>query len=147
MHTGNGFELTIVLLDDLSDTNLNPGLKTNLATSVSPANFSNISEYHSLTNIVNSFPRHPIDTQHDILRGNNDRFTIRRKQNVIGRHHQRSRFKLRLECQRHMYRHLIAVKVSVVGSTDQGMQLNCLTFNQNGLKCLDSQSMQCRCTI
>ena len=40
--------------------------------------------------------------------------------------------------------HLVAVKVCVKGGTHQGMQLNRFTFYQNGLKCLNTQSVQRR---
>ena len=56
------------------------------------------------------------------------------EQNVVGRHHQRARFQLRLDRQGHVHRHLVTIKVGVVGSTDQRVKLNRLTFNQNRLK-------------
>ena len=43
--------------------------------------------------------------------------------------------------------HLVAVKVSVESRTHQRMQLDCLTLYQDRLKCLDTQSVQSRCTV
>jgi DNA-directed RNA polymerase beta' subunit len=43
--------------------------------------------------------------------------------------------------------HLVTVKICVVGSTDQRMQLNRLTFNQYRLKGLDTQTVQGRRTV
>ena len=43
--------------------------------------------------------------------------------------------------------HLVAIEVGVECGTYQWMQLNCLTFNQDRLECLDTQSMQCRSTV
>ena len=43
-----------------------------------------------------------------------------------------------------MHRHLITVEVRVIGGTDQWMELNGFTFNQNGLKRLDTQPMERR---
>ena len=41
-----------------------------------------------------------------------------------------------------MNRHLVAVKISVIGRADQGMELNCLALNQDGLKRLDTKPVQ-----
>ena len=46
-----------------------------------------------------------------------------------------------------MHSHLVAVEVSVKGSTYQRVQLNSLTLNQLGLKSLDTQTVQGRCTV
>ena len=46
-----------------------------------------------------------------------------------------------------MYSHLVAVEVCVECSTYQGMQLYCTALNQYGLKCLDTQSVECRRTV
>jgi len=41
-----------------------------------------------------------------------------------------------------MHRHLVAVKVSVEGCTDQRMQLDGLALDQNGLECLDTEPVK-----
>ena len=46
-----------------------------------------------------------------------------------------------------MNSHLVTVEVGIEGCTSQRMQLNGLTLDQNRLKCLDAQSVQCRCTV
>ena len=46
-----------------------------------------------------------------------------------------------------MYRHLVTVKVSIKRCTNKRMQFNCLTFYQNRLKCLNTESVKCRSTI
>ena len=46
-----------------------------------------------------------------------------------------------------MNRHLVAIKVSVKRRTDQRVQLNSLTFDQNRLKSLDAQTVQCWRTV
>ena len=43
--------------------------------------------------------------------------------------------------------HLVPVKVSVKSRTNQRMKLNSLTFYQDRLKCLDSQSVKRRRTV
>ena len=42
-----------------------------------------------------------------------------------------------------MHSHLVTVKVCVVSATDQGVELNRLTLDQDRLKRLNTQSMQC----
>ena len=46
-----------------------------------------------------------------------------------------------------MYRHLVAIEIGVECGTNKRMQLDCLTFYQNRLECLDTQTMQCRSTV
>ena len=46
-----------------------------------------------------------------------------------------------------MYRHLVAVEVSIKCRTYKRMQLNCLTLYQNRLKSLNTQSVQSRRTV
>src|SRR5688572_15415473 len=46
-----------------------------------------------------------------------------------------------------MYCHLVTVKVSVISSANQRMQLDSLTFDQNWLECLNTKSMQSRRTV
>src|SRR5665648_91908 len=46
-----------------------------------------------------------------------------------------------------MHRHLVSVKVSIIGSTYQGMKLNRFSLNKNRLKCLYPKSMQRRRTV
>ena len=69
---------------------------------------------------------------------------MRRRQDVVGRHHERARLDLRLDRQRHVHRHLIAVEVGVVRDADQRMQLNRLAFDQHRLERLDAEPMQRR---
>ena len=46
-----------------------------------------------------------------------------------------------------MYSHLVSIEVRVECGTYQGMQFDCLTFYQDRLKCLNTKSVQCRCTV
>ena len=46
-----------------------------------------------------------------------------------------------------MHRHLIAVKVRVEGRADQRVQLNGFSFDQNGLKGLYTEPVQCRSAV
>ena len=52
-----------------------------------------------------------------------------------------------LVAQRKVYSHLVTVEVSVERRTCQWVQLDSLTLDQFGLECLDTQTVQCRCTV
>ena len=41
-----------------------------------------------------------------------------------------------------MYRHLVTVEVGIVRCTNERMELDCLTFYKNRLKCLDTESVK-----
>ena len=43
--------------------------------------------------------------------------------------------------------HLVTIEVSVESGTNKRMKLNSLTFYKDRLKRLDTQTMQCRCTV
>ena len=46
-----------------------------------------------------------------------------------------------------MDRHLVTIKVGVECGADQRVKLNCLTFNQNRLKCLNAKTVKRRCAV
>src|SRR6185437_1307974 len=46
-----------------------------------------------------------------------------------------------------MNSHLVSIKVSIVARTYTRMQLDSRTFNQNREECLDTEFVQCWCTI
>ena len=100
----------------------------------------------SLVQIV-SFQSQVIHTQNHILRGYGYRRTIGGLQQVIGRKQQESAFCLCFYAQRNVNRHLVTVEVGVKCGTYQRMQLNRTAFYQNGFKCLNPQSVQCRRTV
>src|SRR5690606_2731415 len=76
-----------------------------------------------------------------------DWLTAGRCQNVVGRHHQRTRFQLGFQRQRYVDGHLVTVEVGVIGGADQRVQLECLTLDKHGLKRLDTESVQRRRTV
>jgi len=63
-------------------------------------------------------------------------------EDVVGGHHQCPGLDLGLDGQRHVHRHLVAVKVGVEGGTDQGMELDGLALDEQRLKGLNPQ--RCR---
>ena len=87
---------------------------------------------------------HGVQTQHDVLRRADDRPAVRRRQDVVGGHHQAARLDLRLDRQWDMHRHLVAVEVGVVGHADERMQLYGLALDQDGLERLNAEPVQRR---
>ncbi len=88
--------------------------------------------------------REIIQAEHDVLRRHDDRLTVGRMQDVVGRHHQHARFELRFERQRNVHGHLVAVEVGVERGADQRMKLDRLAFDQNRLERLNAEAMQRR---
>ncbi|MDB4960343.1 MAG: DNA-directed polymerase, beta subunit, partial [Myxococcales bacterium] len=62
-------------------------------------------------------------------------------------HHEHARLHLRLDRQRHVDGHLIAVEVGVERRADEGVQLDRLAFDQDRLERLDAQAVQRRSAI
>ena len=91
--------------------------------------------------------RQIIASQDHILRRRRDRGSVFRRQDVVDGKHQESGFCLCFYGQRYVYCHLVAVEVSVERGTSQRMQLDRLTFYEYRLECLDTQSVQGRCTV
>ncbi len=94
-----------------------------------------------------SFLSQIIDTKYHILRRNRNRSSVGRLQQVIRRQQKETAFRLGFHGQRQMHRHLVAVKVGIISSTYQRMQLNRFTFYQNRLECLNSQSVKRRSAV
>ena len=93
------------------------------------------------------FNRHVIGAQNHILRRHSYRLAILRSQNIVHGHHHQPGFCLRLNGQRQMNCHLVTVKVRVISRTYQRVQRDGTTFGQNRLKCLNTQTVQRRCTV
>jgi hypothetical protein len=68
--------------------------------------------------------REIIQPQNNILRRNDNRLTVGGREDVVGRHHQNAGLKLRLDRERHVNSHLVAVEVGVKRGTDQRVELN-----------------------
>ena len=65
----------------------------------------------------------------------------------MGRQHQSSRLELRLEGQRQVDGHLVAVEVGVERRARQRVQTNGLALDQHRLERLDAQSVERRCSV
>ena len=98
----------------------------------------------ALARLALAHDREVVEAEHDVLRRHDDRRAVGRMQDVVGRHHQHARLELRLERQRHVHGHLVAVEVGVERRADQRMQLDRLALDQHRLERLDAQAVQRR---
>ena len=91
--------------------------------------------------------RQVVATQGDVLRRRGDGFAARRRENVVGRQHDQLAFHLRLDRQRHVHGHLVAVKVRVVGGANERVNADGFAFDQYRLERLNGQAVQGRRTV
>ena len=112
------------------------------ATCISARHLFCIGKYHALARRVDALTSHVVQAQYNVLRRYDDGITRCRRQNIVCRHHQSARFELSFQRQRYVNRHLIAVEVGVVSSTNQWVQLNRLTFDKHWLKRLNTKTVQ-----
>ena len=104
--------------------------------------FADVREHHALARLVLTLHRDVVQAEHNVLRRHDDRLPVGRAEDVVGRHHQHAGLELRLERQRHVHRHLVAVEVGVEGGADQRMQLDRLAFDQDWFERLNAEAMQ-----
>ena len=126
---------------------LNLGMQTDRPVAKRQQDFLHITKDHSLPLLTITLERHVIETENDILRRHDDRLSVCRAENVVGRHHQHPRFKLRLERQRHVNSHLVTIKIGVESGTDKRVKLDCLTLYQHRLKRLNAKPVKRRRTV
>ena len=91
--------------------------------------------------------RYIIATQGYVLTWRGDRFAARRRENIVRCEHQHSRFQLRLDRQRHVHCHLVAVEVGVVSGANERVNTNRFTLDQLRFKRLNREAVQSRSTI
>ena len=88
-----------------------------------------------------------IETQGHILRRNCNRFSGRRQEDIIRRHHQEFSFQLSFDRKRNINRHLVTVEVGVKRCADERMDTDRFSFDQDRLKRLDTQAVKRRRTV
>ena len=69
---------------------------------------------------------------------------VRGREDVVRAHHEHARFHLRLDRERHVHRHLVAVEVGVERRADQRVQLDGLALDEHRLERLDAEAVQRR---
>ena len=131
----------------IGNINLNQGLQCYCMVEVSQLSFIHAAKAFAFTQSAFLYDSQIICTQNHILGRYSNGLAVLRRQDVVYGHHQHTCFSLRLYRKRQMDSHLVTVEVGVISGTYQWMQLNCATFGQDGLKGLNTQSVQSRCTI
>src|SRR5512140_2672158 len=91
--------------------------------------------------------RYVIATQGYVLTWRGDRFTARWRENIVRSEHQHARFQLRLDRQRHVHCHLVAVEVGVVRGANERVNANGFTLDQLRFKRLNRETVRSRSTI
>ena len=86
--------------------------------------------------------RDVVAAQRDVLRRGRNRLAARRREDVVGSQHQHAGFHLRLDGERNVDRHLVAVEVRVVSGTNERVDADGLSLDQLRLESLDRQTMQ-----
>ena len=103
---------------------------------------AHVGEGHALPRLAVAHLRGVVEPEHHVLARHDDRLAVGGVQDVVGRHHQHARLELRLERQRHVHRHLVAVEVGVEGGADERMQLDRLALDQHRLERLNAEAVQ-----
>ncbi len=109
--------------------------------------FRHAGERHAFALAIHRFTRCVVKTQHDILRRHDRRIAVGREQDVVRRQHQRARFHLRFQRQRHVNGHLVTVEVGVERRANERMQLDRLAFDQHRLESLNAETVKRRRTV
>ena len=104
-------------------------------------------EYAAFAFAERTIAGHIVETEYDVLRRNDNRLTMRRRKDIVRRHHQYARFDLSFERERYVNGHLVTVEVGIEGGTNQRMQLNRFTFDKLWLERLDTKSVERRSAV
>src|SRR5215475_14449374 len=88
-----------------------------------------------------------ITTQGYVLTWRGNRSAARWRKNIVWSEHQHPRFQLRLDRQRNVHRHLVAIEVGVVRGANERVNANGFTLDQLRFKRLNRETVQSRSTI
>ena len=91
--------------------------------------------------------RQVVDTKDHVECWGDDWLTRTWCQHVVGAQHQALCFYDRLTRKRYVDSHLVTVKVCVESRADERVQVDGTAFNDNWLECLDTEPVQCWCTV
>ena len=95
-----------------------------------------------LAELARSVDRDVVRTHDDVLGRADDRVAVGGAEDVVGRHHQGHRLDLRLDRERQVDGHLVAVEVGVEPLADQRMDSNRVPFDEDRLERLDAHPVQ-----
>ena len=83
-------------------------------------------------------------TEHDVLRRRENRLTARGREDVIRRHHQELALHDGFQGKRDVDGHLVTVEVRVVSGTDERVQTDSVTFDEDRLESLNRETVERR---
>ena len=132
---------------DLCHAHLDPGMQGTGFILISQNRFVDVFERLAFALRSGPFLCQVINSQHHVLRRHGHRSAVGRLEQVVGRQQHEAALRLRFLGKRKVHGHLVTVEVRVERSTNQRMQLDRLAFDQDGLKCLNSQPVQGRSAI
>ena len=142
------YQLTILTFEHGGvDAHLDPRMQFHGPVLERPVHLGHVGETHAGALGVDTLTGHVVNPHDHVLGRHDDRVSVGRRQNVVGRHHQGAGFQLRLDGKRHVHRHLVTVEVGVESRANQRVQLNRLALDEYRLEGLDAQSMQGRRAI
>src|SRR3546814_6210256 len=95
-----------------------------------------VAEHHALALFARALHRQVIEAEDDVLGRHDDRLAVGGAEDVVGRHHQHARLELRLQRQRHVDGHLVAVEVGVERSEEHTSELQSLMRISYAVFCL-----------
>ncbi len=90
---------------------------------------------------------HPISTEHDIHTRVDDRVSVLRLKKILVRSHKVASFGLSSISKRQVNGHLVSVEVSVECRTHQWVNLDSLTFDEDRVESLDTESVKSWCAV
>lgn len=90
------------------------------AGAVNTLSFFGTVQHHAFAFGVNTVAGHVVQTQYNVLRRNDDWLAVRWGQDVVGGHHQRTRFQLGFQRQRYVNGHLVTIEVGVYAAQPAG---------------------------
>ena len=88
-----------------------------------------------------------IETEYHVLRGHGHGVTVGGAEDVVRLKHEHLCLDHRLVAQRQVNSHLVTVEVGVESRASERVELDGLTLDELGLECLDTESVQRRCTV
>ena len=122
--------------------NADLGVRIDLAERMGQFDLFVVLENHPLSLAAGKEHREVVATHHHVLGRADDRRTVGRAEDVVGRQHQRVGLDLRLDGERQMHGHLVTVEVGVEALADQRMKLDRIPFNEHRLERLNAHAMQ-----
>ena len=130
--------------EGFGDPHPDPGLQLHLTLVVGDSDLVEARESAVVAPRAELVAGHEVQPENDVLRRDDDRLPMSRRQDVVGRHHERPRLDLRLDREGHVHGHLVAVEVGVVRRAHERMELDRLALDEDRFERLDAEAVKRR---